>query len=111
MGDRQLVDNYNADLFNLLETLSKLTNNYRLMIGGASDLNQITLAHKRDVTKALKRVRVVGDMIDEVLEVLSKSELTYLKYCKIKSDLVSCMNELDFVKAELEDLVKRKEDK
>lgn len=105
MGDRHFIENYYLDLCNLLDSLSKLTSNYRLMIGGAAELNQITLAHKKDVKKALKRVQVLGDMIDEILDVLSKSQINYSQYCKIKSDLVKEIEELDYVKAELEDYI------
>ena len=100
MGDRRLIENYYTDYYNLIDILCKLTNNYRLLIGGAGEINQIALAHKKDVRKALKRVRVVGDMIDDILEILEKTEISYFDYCKIKADIVK-INQKFFIFAAL----------
>ena len=111
MGDRRLIENYYTDYYNLIDILCKLTNNYRLLIGGAGEINQIALAHKKDVRKALKRVRVVGDMIDDILEILEKSELTYFDYCRIKAEVVREKLNFEYVKAEIETLIDSKEEK
>lgn len=111
MGDRRLVENYYTDYYNLIDILSKLTNDYRLLIGGAGEINQIALAHKKDVKKALKRVRVVGDMIDDMLEILEKTEIGYFDYCKIKADMVKTKLEFEYVKSEVEALIALNEEK
>jgi hypothetical protein len=105
VGDRRLIENYYADYYNLIDILCKLTNNYRLLIGGAAEINQITLAHKKDVRKALKRVRIVGDMIDDILAILEKSEINYFDYCRIKADVVKEKLEYEYVKSEIEGLI------
>jgi len=111
MGDRRLIENYYLDYYNLIDILCKLTNDYRLLIGGAAEINQIALAHKKDVRKALKRVRVVGDMIDDILEILEKTELSYFDYCRIKSDIVKEKLEFEYVKSEIEALISLNEEK
>jgi len=111
MGDRRLIENYYLDYYNLIDILCKLTNDYRLLIGGAGEINQIALAHKKDVRKALKRVRVVGDMIDDILEILEKTELSYFDYCRIKSDIVKEKLEFEYVKSEIEALISLNEEK
>ncbi|MBC8062030.1 MAG: hypothetical protein H7Y18_15365 [Clostridiaceae bacterium] len=111
MGDRRLIENYYTDYYNLIDILCKLTNNYRLLIGGAGEINQITLAHKKDVKKALKRVRVVGDMIDDILSILEKTEVSYFDYCRIKADVVKEKLEFEYVKSEVEALVALNEEK
>lgn len=111
MGDRRLIENYYTEYCNLIDILCKLTNNYRLLIGGAGEINQITLAHKKDIQKALKRVRVVGDMIDDILEILEKTEINYFDYCRIKTDIFKEMLEFQYVKAEIEALINLNEEK
>ena len=111
MGDRRLIENYYMDYCNLIDILCKLTSNYRLFIGGACEINQITLAHKTDVKKALKRVRVVGDMIDDILEILEKTELSYFDYCRIKAEVVREKLEFEYVKSEIADLLTLKDEK
>ena len=111
MGDRRLIENYYLDYYNLIDILSKLTNDYRLLIGGAGEINQIALAHKKDVKKALKRVRVVGNMIDDILEILEKTEISYFDYCKIKADIVKEKLEFQYVKTEIEALISLNEEK
>lgn len=111
MGDRRLIENYYLDYYNLIDILCKLTNDYRLLIGGAGEINQIALAHKKDVNKALKRVRVVGNMIDDILEILEKTEISYFDYCRIKAEIVKEKLEFQYVKSEIETLMSLKEEK
>jgi len=111
VGDRQLIENYYRDYYNLIDILCKLVNDYRLLIGGASELNQITPAHKTDVKKALKRVRKVGDMIDEILDIIDETEVNYFEYCKIKTLIVKEMIEFEYVKSEIEGLLTLKDEK
>lgn len=111
MGDRRLIENYYADYCNLIDILCKLTSNYRLLIGGAAEINQITLAHKTDVKKALKRVRVIGDMIDDILKILENAELSYFNYCRIKADVVKEKLEFEYVKSEIDDLLNLEDEK
>lgn len=54
VGDRRLIENYYNDYCNLIDILSKLTNDYRLLIGGAGEINQIALMHKKMLIRQLK---------------------------------------------------------
>ena len=56
MPHRKIIEEYCVDINNLADLLAKLVNSYRLLIGGAGELNTIALAHKKDVKDALKRV-------------------------------------------------------
>lgn len=99
-----MIENYYTDYYNLIDILCKLVNDYRLLIGSAGEINQITIAHKKDITKALKRVRKVGDMIDEILSIIESTEGNYFDYCRIKAKIFDEKLKYEYVKAELVDL-------
>lgn len=88
MGSRKVVETYYADINNLADLLTKLVNSYRLLIGGADELNKIALASKGQIKDSLKRVDKLGDLIDEVIDALEESSHSYLEYCYLKSNLI-----------------------
>lgn len=106
MPHRKLVEEYYADINNLADLLNKLVNSYRLLIGGAGELNTIALAHKKDVKHALKRVDELGDVIDDLIDVLDKSSYIYLDYCKIKSQVMECKIQAQYIQTEIDDELK-----
>ncbi|MEG2018685.1 MAG: hypothetical protein RR128_09545, partial [Clostridium sp.] len=73
MAHRRVMETYYKDVNNLADLLSKLVNSYRLLIGGANELNGIALASKNDIKEALKRARDLGDIIDGVIDTLEVS--------------------------------------
>lgn len=88
MSGRKLIENYYIDINNLADLLGKLVNSYRLLIGGADELNKIALSKKKDVREAIKRADELGEIIDSVIEALELASHNYLDYCSIKSELV-----------------------
>jgi hypothetical protein len=109
MGHRKVIENYYSDVNNVADLITKLVNAYRLLIGGANEINGITLARKSDVRNALKRVDKLGDIIDELLEVLEGSSITYLDYCKLKSEVIKCHMEVQYIKTEIDNELKLQE--
>lgn len=106
MPHRKLVEEYYADINNIADLLNKLVNSYRLLIGGAGELNTIALAHKKDVKHALKRVDELGDVIDDLIDVLDKSSYIYMDYCKIKSQVMECKIQAQYIQTEIDDELK-----
>lgn len=100
---KRFIDDYYCDMNNIIDSITKLANSYRLMIGGAEELNRITLAKKRDVKAALKRVNKIGDIIDDYLDVLDDIDLPYFEYCKFKSDYYKTRIKANFIIEKIEE--------
>lgn len=101
MPHRKVVEQYYVDINNLADLLGKLVNSYRLLIGGAGELNGIALAHKKDVKAALKRVNELGCVIDDVINVLDKSSFSYMDYCKLKGQLLESKIQAQYIETEI----------
>jgi hypothetical protein len=102
MSNRKIVEEYYSDINNLTELFSKLVASYRLLIGGAAELNQIALAHKNEVKKALKLVNETGDVISNVLEGLEDSAVSYTDYCKLKSVYMKGKFQAEYIQTEID---------
>lgn len=113
MGDllshRKLIETYYIDINNLADLLSKLVNSYRLLIGGADELNKIALARRKDVRKALERADDLGEVIDGVIEALEKASDSYLDYCSIKSEIIKDKLNLKNIHTEIDEELKFEE--
>lgn len=109
MNHRKIVQQYYGDINNLSELLAKLVNSYRLLIGGAGELNTIALAKKNDVKHALERANELGKVIDEIIEVLEETSCGYMDYCRIKSELVGYKFEAKYIQTEIDEELKLKE--
>lgn len=103
MSHRKIIEDYYCDINNLADLLSKLTNSYRLLIGGASELNTIALAHKKDVKSAISRVNKLGNTIDDIIKVLDKSSCCYMDYCELHSELVRGKVKMEYIKNEIDE--------
>lgn len=109
MGHRKVVESYYSDVSNLADLLSKLVNSYRLLIGGANELNGISLAHRNDIKDALKRANKLGDIIDDLLDALEKVGCGYIDYCKLKSEVIKVYVETQYIQTEIDNELKLKE--
>lgn len=109
MNCRKLIETYYIDLNNLVSVLNSLVNSYRLLIGGADELNKIALAKKGDVKDAIDRANNLGEVIDKIINTLDKTSISYLEYCAIKSEAVKCKLELDNINTEIDEQLKLKE--
>lgn len=93
MGNRRVIEVYYRDTNNLVDILGKLVSSYRLLIGGADELNKIALSKKGDIKDALERADKVGDIIDEIIKTLEKCNYNCSNYCELKSDILK--NKID----------------
>jgi len=105
---KRFIDDYCCDINNITDVITKLTSSYRLMVGGAEELNRITLAKKSDVKSAIKRVNKIGDMIDDYLKVLEDINLPYFEYCKLRSDYYKSRIKANFILEEIEEELEKK---
>lgn len=106
MSQRKIIEIYHSDLNNLVTIVNQLSNSYRVLIGGADELNKIALARKSEVRKAIKRADKLGDVIDDYIKALDKVSPTYIEYCELKSELIKCKLEAVNVGYEIDDEIK-----
>jgi len=103
---RNALECYYLDIFNLAVLLEKYVASYRILLGGSEGLNNIAVASRRQVKKALHRAYKLGDIIDQLLETIEKSENSYLNYCKLKGKVMECIIEMQTIEMEIEDTSK-----
>lgn len=109
MNHRRVVQNYYGDVNNLTELLSKLINSYRLLIGGAGELNTIALARKKDVKDAIDRANELGNIIDELIDTLDECSCQYSNYCRIKGEIIKTKVHAKYILTEIDEELKLKE--
>lgn len=109
MGHRKIIEQYYGDLSNTADELTKLVSSYRLLIGGAAELNTITLAKPDQVRDALKLVDGLGAIIGAYLKVLDKISDNYFDYCKLKSEVIKSQMEAQYILTEIDEELKLKE--
>ncbi|WP_102398870.1 hypothetical protein [Haloimpatiens massiliensis] len=109
MSNRRVINNYFIDVNNLADLLAKLVNSYRLLVGGADELNKIALASKSDVRRAIKRADKLGDIIDEIVKTLEETEENYSEYCRLKSDIIKDKLQYDYILTEIDEELKLSE--
>lgn len=106
MAHRRVIQNYYNDINNLAEILTKLVASYRALIGGAEELNKIALSKKSEVKDALKRADDLGDIIDEAIKVLDDASFSYMSYCKMKTEVMKCKLQIDYIETEIDEDLK-----
>lgn len=106
MGHRRVIETYYKDVNNLVFLLEKLIGSYRLLVGGANELNGIALAKKSDVKHALKRADDLGKIIDEVIAALDCATHDCTCYTKIKANVVKNTLNTQYIQAEIEEDLK-----
>ena len=109
MAHRRVIQNYYNDINNLADILTKLVGSYRLLIGGADELNKIALSKKSEVKDALKRADNLGDIIDETIKVLDDASHSYMSYCKIKTEVMNSKLEINYIETEIDEDLKLKD--
>lgn len=101
------MQSYYEDINNLTELLNKYINSYRLLIGGANDLNSNVFAKKSDVKDALKRAEELGEIIDDLIEVLYSISYNYMDYCKLKSKIIKYKLKSEYIEIEINEELKK----
>lgn len=109
MTRRRVIQNYYSDINNLADILGKLVGSYRLLIGGADELNKIALSKKSDVKDALKRADQLGDIIDETIKVLDDSSFSYMSYCNMKTEVMKGKIKIEYIEAEIDEELRIKD--
>ncbi len=109
MAHRRVIQNYYNDINNLADILTKLVSSYRLLIGGADELNKIALSKKNDVKDALKRAGNLGDIIDETIKVLDNASYSYMSYCTMKTEVMKCKIQIEYIETEIDQELKLKD--
>lgn len=107
MSNRKVLENYYLDINNQVDLIGKLSNSYRLLIGGAGELNGIALSTKNDVRDAIKRVNKLGAVIDTMICEMNEREKAYIKYCKIKDELMREIVDKVYISDEIEEELKK----
>lgn len=107
MSSRKVLENYYADINSQAELISKLSNAYRLLIGGAGELNSIALANKNDVKDAIRRVNRLGEAIDAIIYGMNEREKAYVKYCKLKDETMRTLLDKAYIDTEIEEDLKK----
>ena len=103
MSYRKIIDKECNDLSMLADMLFKLSNSYKMLSGGASDLNGIALARKKDVRDAVKRVAALGEVIDDLIETIDYIDCAFFDYSKLKAEYISCKTNIELIKAEVDE--------
>lgn len=106
LSQRNVIENYYADINNLADLLTKLVNSYRLLIAGANELNNISLSHRRDIKDALNRASDLGKVIDDIVDALRDTDCGYISYCKIKNAMIKEHIKLDYIRDEIDNELK-----
>lgn len=88
MGYNQLIKDYYGNLNNLVDLLKKLTESYRLLIGGAYELNNIPEARTKYVKEAVSRADKLGEEIDLLIDLLDECGESYYKYVIVMNDYI-----------------------
>ena len=83
MKYQQLIKEYYVDINNLNQLLKTMVDSYRLLIGGAAELNNIYEAKSSYVKEAVHRANELGKIIDDVIELLDVCGESYFKYCAL----------------------------
>jgi hypothetical protein len=106
MSRRKALECYYLDILNLSVLLEKYVASYRILIGGSGELNNISVASRRQVKKALHRAYKLGDIIDELLETIEQSKDGYLDYIRLKGKAMECKIEMQEIELEIDDASK-----
>ena len=88
MKYQQLIKEYYVDINNLNQLLKTMVDSYRLLIGGAAELNNIYEAKSSYVKEAVHRANELGKIIDDVIELLDVCGESYFKYCALVGDYI-----------------------
>ncbi|BAK81701.1 hypothetical protein [Candidatus Arthromitus sp. SFB-rat-Yit] len=102
MSYKSAIDIYHNDLANLLKMLDVYVINYRNLVSTLNDINLNVLISKRKKRRAIKQVEELGCIIDVLLESICKVQQCYLRYVKMKCDVLCEIINWDFIKLEIE---------
>ena len=103
MKYQQLMKEYYVDINNLNQLLKTMVDSYRLLIGGAAELNNIYEAKSSYVKEAVHRANELGKIIDNVIDLLDECGETYFKYCALIGDYILKKSDDKVILTEVDD--------
>ena len=103
MKYQQLMNEYYVDINNLNQLLKTMVDSYRLLIGGAAELNNIYEAKSSYVKEAVHRANELGKIIDNVIDLLDECGETYFKYCALVGDYILKKSDNKVILTEVDD--------
>ena len=103
MKYQQLMKEYYVDINNLNQLLKTMVDSYRLLIGGAAELNNVYEAKSSYVKEAVHRANELGKIIDNVIDLLDECGETYFKYCALVGDYILKKSDNKVILTEVDD--------
>lgn len=103
MKYQQLMKEYYVNINNLNQLLKTMVDSYRLLIGGAAELNNIYEAKSSYVKEAVHRANELGKIIDNVIDLLDECGETYFKYCALVGDYILKKSDNKVILTEVDD--------
>lgn len=103
MKYHELIKDYYQNLNNLSELLKKMSESYRLLIGGAGELNNIPEARSSYVKDAVRRADKLGETIDDLISLIDSCGESYYKYCTTVNEFILNKSSSDMILTEVDD--------
>ena len=103
MKYKELIRNYHSDLNNLTIILKSMVDSYRLLIGGAAEMNNINEAKTSQVKDAVKRANKLGESIDRLIDLIDNCGESYFNYCSIINQYILEKSDAQTILTEVED--------
>ena len=102
MSYKSAIDIYYQDLANLLKMLDTYVINYRNLVSTLNDINLNVLISRRKKRKAIKQLEEFGCIIDMLLDAICEAQKCYLRYVKMKCNVLCEIITCDFIRLEIE---------
>lgn len=103
MGYNKLIKSHYEDLNNMSSMLRTYIEMYRYLTSSIADLHSNSAIKKGEIKDTLERIEVVGDIIDDLLKTIKKCEVSYIKYCSLKNEVIAANTEKSTILTELND--------
>ncbi|MGL4849745.1 MAG: hypothetical protein ACRC28_12615 [Clostridium sp.] len=102
---KHIIEGQYDELIQLTEILKRLVDSYRLLIGGAAELNTIYGRKKGDINDALDRVDDLGKIIDGFIDGIDKHDDKFLEYMKLKGEVLGKNYAKGHIEKEISDVI------
>jgi hypothetical protein len=102
MKYHELIKDYYGNLNNLSQLLKSMSESYRLLIGGAAELNNIPEAKNSYVKDAVRRADKLGETIDHLISLMDSCGESYYKYCTTVNEFILKNSSSDIILTEVD---------
>lgn len=107
MTYRTIIDNYILDVNNSVNILSRFIDMYKSSIENLKLLENTQKIHTKEIDKSIDKIKKIGDIIDELLELNDDTICTYIKYMEKKNCNIISYFEARDICMELEESYKK----